>query len=513
MASAGPSLLITGASGFIGRHLLRALASSYRIFALARGSPRLVGAPTGPGIEWLHADIGDGHQMTAVLEQLREAGGVDLVIHLAGYYDFTGRNAPEYKHTNVEGMRNILEVSKALQPRCFIFASSAAACDFTSPGRFVTEDSAPDGKNPYSRSKRIGEELIREYRSDLRSCIVRFAALYSDWAEYEPLDYFLSTWLSPGWRRRLLGGRGESAIPYMHIDDAVDFCTRLIGRYERFESGQILLASVDGATSHYQLHAAATACQFGQRLHPIRFPRQACRMGIWMMDALGRMAGKRPFERPWMASCIDRRLEIDASRTRAWLDWQPRERLDILRRMPFLIHNRKAHYDEWLRRNHLAARKTRGLATSRIHELLSIHQQEIGLEFSELLSAPAQRKRLAAYLDAPAEQLAERHRLLLEQLLCAVRTGDKAVFRNCCQHMAERWWVTGLPLEELWQALEELGRLCVTTLQRDPKAANLGQEIYDQITMTFRFAIDAVMEVQERLGTHVPVRDADHVEA
>jgi nucleoside-diphosphate-sugar epimerase len=470
-----------------------------------------VGAPTGPGIEWIHADIGDRQQMAGVLAQLREAGGVDLVVHLAAYYDFTGRNAPEYQHTNVEGMRNVLEISKALQPRSFIFASSAAACDFTPPGSFVTEDSSPDGKNPYSRSKRLGEELVREYSADLRACVVRFAAVYSDWCEYQPLDYFLTTWLSPGWRRRLLGGRGESAIPYMHIDDAVAFCTSLLDRHERFESGQVLLASGDGATSHYQLHAVATACQFGQRIRPVRFPRQACRMGIWMMDALGRLAGRRPFERPWMVSCIDRRLDIDASRTRAWLEWEPRERLDILRRIPFLIHNRKAHYDEWLRRNHLAARKTRGLASSKIHELLSIHQQEIGLAFSEYLLQPTQRQRLAAYLDAPREQLDERHRLLLEQLLCAVRTGDKAVFRNCCQHMAERWWVSGLPLEELWQALDELGRLCVTVLRKDPEAENLGQAIYDQITMTFRFAVDAVMEVQEHLGAHVDAPDPDRI--
>jgi len=171
--------------------------------------------------------------------------------------------------------------------------------------------------------------------------------------------------------------------------------------------------------------------------------------------------------------------------------------------MPFLIHNRKAHYDEWLRRSHLAARKTRGLASSKIHELLSIHQQEIGQLFSDFLREPTQRERLAAYLDAPPEQLDERHRLLLEQLLCAVRTGDKAVFRNCCQHMAERWWVAGLPLDELWEALDELGRLCVSVLQEDPEAAKLGQEIYDQITMTFRFAVDAVMELQEHLGAPV----------
>lgn len=135
--------------------------------------------------------------------------------------------------------------------------------------------------------------------------------------------------------------------------------------------------------------------------------------------------------------------------------------------------------------------------------MLSIHQQEIGQLFSDFLGEPTQRARLAAYVDAPPEQLDERHRLLLEQLLCAVRTGDKAVFRNCCQHMAERWWVASLPLDELWEALDELGRLCVSVLQEDREAEKLGQEIYDQITMTFRFAVDAVMEIQEHLGATI----------
>ena len=69
--------------------------------------------------------------------------------------------------------------------------------------------------------------------------------------------------------------------------------------------------------------------------------------------------------------------------------------------------------------------------------------------------------------------------------------------------MAERWWVAGLPLDQLWQALGELGRVCVSVLEQDPVARNLSLEIYDQITMTFRFAIDGVMEVQERFGVRV----------
>lgn len=499
MPTTTPSLLITGASGFIGRHLLERLKESHRIVAVAREPPESRGAPTGPAIEWLQADIADAGRMASVLERVRESGGVDFVVHLAAYYDFTGKDEPDYRRTNVEGMRNVLEISRELRPRRFVFASSAAACDFTEPGEAVAEASAPDGDNPYARSKRAGEEMVRAYRAELPSCTVRFAALFSDWCEYEPLNYFLTTWLSPGWRRRILAGTGDSAIPYLHIRDAMAFFSKLLEHDSRLESGQTLLASTDGATSHGQLHAAATACHFGQRIRPLRMPRAACRAGIPVLDAMGRAAGRRPFERPWMARCIDRRLDVDARRTRALLDWEPRERLTILRRMPFLIHNRKAHFAEWLKRNHMAAKGPRRWTSGPVHDLLESRVDDIGRRYLQRLQQPAQRERLPAYVDGSRAELVERHRLLLEQLLCAVRTGDKAVFMNCCLHMAERWWLAGLSLDDLCAGLEGLGQTCLEVLREDPVSAGFAESLHDQIAMTFRFALDAVRELEETL--------------
>lgn len=493
------SLLVTGASGFIGRHLLDLLKESHRIVAVTREPPERMGAPTGPRIEWLQADVADMGQMSAVLEHVREGGGVEVVVHLAAYYDFTGKDEPEYQRTNVEGMRNVLEISREIKPRRFIFASSAAACDFTEPGERIDEESPPDGDTPYSRSKRAGEELVHAYRSVLPSCTVRFAALFSDWCEYEPLNYFLTTWLSPGWRRRILAGKGESAIPYLHVRDAMAFFSKLLDRCSRLESGQILLASTDDAVSHRQLHAAATACHFGQRIRPLRMPRLVCRAGIPVLDAIGRAAGHRPFERPWMARCIDRRLDVDAHRTRALLGWEPRERLTVLRRLPFLIHNRKAHYAEWLKRNHMAAKTPRREVGGQIHDLLASHVGDIGGRYLHQLAQPAQRERLPAYVDGSRSELVERHRLLLEQLLCAVRTGDKAVFMNCCLHMAERWWLAGLSLDDLCEGLQGLGRVCLEVLGEDPAATGVAESLQDHIEMTFQFAIDAVREFEETL--------------
>ena len=491
-------LLITGASGFIGVHLLRELMDDHRVFAVARGRAEPVGAPVHRNIEWLPADVSSREDVLALHERVRAAGGVDVVVHLAAFYDFTGRDAPEYQSTNVEGLRNVLDISRRLKPRRFIFSSSVAACDFTSPGRRIDDTTPPEGQSCYARSKRQGEEMVRQASAALPSCIVRLAALFSDWCEYEPLYVFLSEWLSPGWRSHVLAGKGRSAIPYLHIRDAVSFFRRLLASLDDLEPFETLTASTDGATSHRDLYAAATAAHFGQRRRPVLVPRLACHAGLCGLDVLGRVTGRRPFERPWMGRCIDRELAVDASRTRSKLAWAPKERLEILRRMPFLIQNRKTYPDEWLKRNHVAPRRTRLRASTKIQALLAAREDAVCRRLEEVLRAPVRSHRFPAYLGCTPEHLEERHRLLIAQLLCAIRTGDKGVFKNCCWDIAEHWREDGLPLEELWGALECLDLVCLETLRTLPEAAGLEQALNDHISMTVHFGIDAVHEVNER---------------
>jgi nucleoside-diphosphate-sugar epimerase len=204
-----PRLVVTGASGFVGRHLLAALEEDFRIYGIARRSQARSGAPRHPNISWYQVDIGDRPGLTTVFDQIAADGGADTVIHLAAHYDFTGEEHPEYMRTNVEGLRNVLDLSKEHRVRHLIFSSSVAASRFPGPGRALDEDSLADGDHIYARTKRIGEAMLAEYGDAFRSTIVRFAAMFSDWCEYPPLFMFLLTWLSPAWNRGILGGRGH----------------------------------------------------------------------------------------------------------------------------------------------------------------------------------------------------------------------------------------------------------------------------------------------------------------
>lgn len=498
MSTNGNRLLVTGASGFVGRHLLDALKDTHRILAVAQGPSESAKIPDHPNIEWFHTDLADSRDTYCLYERVLAAGGADHVIHLAAYYDFTGKDAPAYQRTNIDGLRNTLEISRLLGPKRFVFASSVAACDFTGPGQVIDENVAAADCNFYARSKRIGEEMLQQHQGKFRTTIIRFAALFSDWCEYLPLHYFLSHWLSSSWRSQVLAGRGDSAIPFLHVADAVNFIRRTIAAGDVLDDAAVLIASPDGATTHRELYTAATACHFGGRRKPIMVPKLACRLGLWSLDTCGRALGQRPFERPWMAQCIDRGLRVDAGRTRELLDWAPTPHLSILRRMPFLIQNRKTYPDEWHHRNHVAVHHGRLRINMKIQALLADNEDAICRRLHEFLTDPANRPRFSAYLAGSLPQIETRHHLLLKQLMCATRTGDMGVFMNCCRHLAERWQEQGLPLGELREALESLGQVCLATLQHGADSKNLRNALHDHITLTFQFATDAVQDVHDR---------------
>ena len=119
-----PGIIITGASGFIGRHFIEQNATRYRLFCLARRSQQEAGIPKHENIRWTQVDIGDFSNLQDVVESINRYGGADFILHLAGYYDFTMKDHPAYEHTNVKGTRNVLKLAQYLGTKRFIFSSS-----------------------------------------------------------------------------------------------------------------------------------------------------------------------------------------------------------------------------------------------------------------------------------------------------------------------------------------------------------------------------------------------------
>jgi nucleoside-diphosphate-sugar epimerase len=499
-------VLVTGASGFVGRHLLDALKEDHLVFALARRSQARSGAPVHPNIRWHQADIGERAALEGVFRRVREAGGAEVLVHLAAHYDFTGEEYVEYWRTNVHGMRNVLELARDLGVRHVLFPSSLAACRLPPPGTVLDETSPPDGEHIYARTKRVGEKMLREFEPEMSSVVFRFAALFSDWCEYAPLYMFLRTWLSTAWNRRILGGRGETAIPYLHVQDAMRLFRRVLARLPALAPGQVLVASPDGAVSHRELFEEATLLNFGERQRPLLMPRPLCGPGMWARDLAGRLAGERPFERPWMARYIDTRMTADGRRTRALLGWEPRPRFLVLRRLPFLVLNLRSDPVEWSRRNHAAMKQVRIQKHLILHSLLRAHTATIEGRFREALLGEDGRRRFPGLARlGEAEHPGNRHGFALRHLIDTVGTGERTEFVAYCRDLAERCFESGVPAEEICGALEVMGAVAVRALRQDPEAADLRAEIHDHLLMTLRWGCDEVQEVYERLGSRALV--------
>jgi len=142
--------LVTGASGFIGSHVVAALAAAgHEVRAFDRRAP----AEVPVGVEAVAGDVLDADALT------RAAQGCDAVFHLAALYSYARAHARAMQAVNVEGTRAVLDAAARSGVRRVVHTSSCATCGPVA-GRAATEADEPPGWElavPYKRTKLEGE--------------------------------------------------------------------------------------------------------------------------------------------------------------------------------------------------------------------------------------------------------------------------------------------------------------------------------------------------------------------
>lgn len=179
---------VTGATGFIGFHLVRRLLSAGgRVRCLIRnaGDREALIAELGAGyadrLEVVDGDLSD----LAALR--RGVDGAEVVYHLAGTVIAVDKIG--YFRTNFDGTVNLVNALVDSQgapgaaapgtvPPRLVFASSLAAGGPNPPGHPRTEGDPDQPISHYGRSKLAAEEYIQEHRESLWSAILRPAAVY-----------------------------------------------------------------------------------------------------------------------------------------------------------------------------------------------------------------------------------------------------------------------------------------------------------------------------------------------
>ena len=153
-------ILVTGATGFVGRRMARALAiRGKRVRALARrtGREHLF---SDDGVEIRYGDVTDLGSLQGAME------GVNGVVHLVAVIRERGQST--FERVNHQGTRNVAQAAREAGARCLVYLSGIGAAD--------------DQRFPFLRSKWRAEEAVRE--SGVPYTILRGSILYGEGDEF-----------------------------------------------------------------------------------------------------------------------------------------------------------------------------------------------------------------------------------------------------------------------------------------------------------------------------------------
>lgn len=166
MTSNKPRVLVTGASGFIGRHLLDMLANQgFQVVALRRRQQFCNLGQTIPDKNNHIGDINDRELLERAME------GVQFVFHLAGIVHVNNPDSPSLQSINVDGTASIIKAAQSKGVSKIIFFSSSLAGD---------AEVDPNTATDYSKSKLAAENLLMQasHSTAQSVCILRPVNVY-----------------------------------------------------------------------------------------------------------------------------------------------------------------------------------------------------------------------------------------------------------------------------------------------------------------------------------------------
>jgi nucleoside-diphosphate-sugar epimerase len=268
--------LVTGASGFVGRALCRALRGKGRVRGLFRLSA------DGPWDESVTADLAEGLPAGAL-------DGVDTVFHLAAKTD-DGRTPPSdqgvFQRVNAEGTARLVAAAAAAGVERFVLASSIKAMGPS--GRACLDESAPARPTtPYGRSKKEAEDLVLGEPRVRHACVARAVPVYGAG--------------SKGNLARMIEAMNRGLFPplpetknarsMVHVDDLARALCLCAEKPEA--AGRVFIVTDGRGYSTREIYERV--CEAAGRTPPRwSVPPAALRAAGTLGDALGRLTG-RPF--------------------------------------------------------------------------------------------------------------------------------------------------------------------------------------------------------------------------
>ncbi len=305
-------VLVTGATGFVGRKLVpRILEEEYEVVALVRSTSNTESLPK--EVEVREADLFDISSLEQAVQD------IDVVIHLAAYFDFYPSSVELMYKVNVEGTKNLMSACVGTNVERFIYCSSTEAIG---PVRFPpgNEDTELNPSFDYGNSKVQAEQVVREISRDtkLDHIILRPTGIMGEGDLYTAFEAIeaVNEGTIPA-----LPGDGNKGLMYTHVDDVVEGFIKAITSKSALNT-TIILSPDQGLTYNELFEYVAECC--GVKPPKRKIPTSIAKIGIGLLSPI-KNRGRTTFlwHMKTVQSMDEDRL-YDNSKAKRILGWEPK---------------------------------------------------------------------------------------------------------------------------------------------------------------------------------------------
>jgi len=273
------NVFVTGGTGFVGAHLVKALrARGDTVTALVRRPALAAQLGWADDVRLVRGDLADETALRT------GCAGADVVYHVAG--QIVARNAAEFMVCNRDGTAHVLEAATGGGARRVLFVSSLAVAGPTTPGHPIDETRAPAPVTDYGRSKLAAELLVRATPASLPWTIVRPPVVYGEWDRGTLKIFQLA-------RRGVVPvfGDGSQELSVIHAEDLAR--SLIAAATSPAAAGRVYFAAHPTVTTSRAL-VLATGRALGRARAPriLPVPPLVARGVLWAAGTLAHLAGR-----------------------------------------------------------------------------------------------------------------------------------------------------------------------------------------------------------------------------
>lgn len=348
-----PIVLITGVSGEVGDAIVHALGDRYTVIGMDQKG-KSASVPIIP------VDLTKDVSVAHAFDMFRNSYGGEIasVIHLAGYFDFTGDDNPLYQQLNVDGTRRLMRALKPFRVGQLAYAGTMLVHQAVKPGEHFDEDRKLDPQWIYPRSKVEAEEVIRAERGNTPCVLFHLAGLYNEHVVVPTLAHQIARIRDRHVESHVYPGNRDTGQSMVHHEDMAEAFRSAVERRAALPDEVVILIGEPDPLGYAALQDRLGELLHGEEWTTIRVPQAVAAAGAWIEEktlphlpkALG--GGKPPFVRPFMTWEASDHYALDISRADKLLGWAPRHSLDAT--LPAIVEGLKEDPAGWYKANGIA---------------------------------------------------------------------------------------------------------------------------------------------------------------